>query len=253
MKYTIQKLSYLSFCLVIFTTMLNGAISIPSSTKAIAQIAQAEETKADRLKKAQAVTQKMFDSLNAGQFEQARNYFSPRIKDYFSAKEIEQEWQKILNSMGAFVEYKKIRSLAVFETYTVMVSAQFENIISDFVITLDSNQQITAVDFLWLGNIQEYAEEFIDAITNGQYALARGYLDPKTKETLLPEDIEQEWLKIIKEAGSFKRRSDSKVIESSSSNVVLINLEFERENRSFMIIFNPLMQIVGVDFPDSQE
>ena len=252
MKYTIQKLSYLSFSLVIFTTILNGVISIPSSTTAIAQTSQSEETKADRLKKAQAVTQKMFDSLIAGQFEQARNYLSPSVKEYLSAKEIELEWQKILNNMGAFVEYKKIRPIAVFDTYTVLVSAKFENIITDFVITLDSNQQITALDFLWLGNIQENAEEFIDAVTNGQYALARGYLDPKSKETLLPEDIEQEWLKIIEKAGSFKRRSDSKVIESSSSNVVLVNLEFERENRSFMIIFNPLMQIVGVDFPDSQ-
>lgn len=253
MKYTIQKLSYLSFCLVIFTTILNGAISIPSSTKAIAQIAQAEDNKADQLNKAQAVTQKMFDSLNAGQFEQARNYFSPKIKDYFTATQLEREWQKVLNNMGAFVEYKKIRSIAVFETYTVMVSAQFENIISDFVITLDSNQQITALDFLWLGNIQENAEEFIDAVTSGQYAVARGYFDPKTKETLLPEDIKQKWLEIVEEAGPFKQRSESKVIdEGYGSSVVLINLEFARENRRFMIIFNPLMQIVGVDFPDSQ-
>ena len=249
----LNKLSSLLYCFVIVATIFGGAMTIPFSTKAIAQTSQSEDTRAERLKKVEAVTKKMFDYLNAGQYEQAISYFSPSMKNYFSAQELELEWQKILKNMGAFVEYKKIRSTQVFDTYTVLVSVRFENIITDFVMTLDSNQQITAVDFLWLGNIQENAEEFIDALANGQYALARGYLDPKTKQTLLPEEIEQEWQEIVEEAGPFKRRSDSKVIESSRSDVVLVNLEFERENRSLMIIFNPLMQIVGVDFPDSQE
>ncbi len=250
MKHKFKKLSYLLCCLIIFSAIFSEVMAISKSPRAIAQTTQSEESKADRLKKAQAVTQKMFDSFVAGQFEQARNYLSPSLREYLTAQEIEREWQKILKNMGAFVEYKKIRPTAVFDTYTVLVSAKFENIITDFVFTLDSNQQVTALDFLWLGNIQENAEEFIDALASGQYALARGYLDPKTKETLLPEDIKQEWQKIIEEAGPFKQRSDSKVIESSRSDVVLVNLEFERENRSFMIIFNPLMQIVGVDFPE---
>ena len=249
----IKKISYLFYCFIIFATILSGAITVPFPTKAIAQTSQSEDTRAERLKKVESVTKKMFDHLNAEQYEQAINYFSPSMQNYFSTQELELEWQKILGNMGAFVEYKKIRSTQVFDTYTVLVSAKFENIITDFVVTLDSNQQITAVDFLWLGNIQDNAGEFIDALANGQYALARGYLDPKTKQTLLPENIEQEWLKIIEEAGPFKRRSDSKVIESSRSDVVLVDLEFERENRSMMIIFNPLMQIVGVDFPDSPE
>ena len=250
---SINKLSLLIKCLVIVATIFSGAMTITPSKIAIAQTSQAKDTRAERLTKVEAVTKKMFDSLNAGKYDQAINYFSPSMKNYFSAQELELEWQKVLKNMGAFVEYKKIRSTQVFDTYTVLVSARFESIITDFVVTLDNNQQITAVDFLWLGNIQENAEEFIDAIANGQYALARGYLDPKTKQTLLPEEIEQEWQEIIEEAGSFKRRSDSKVIESSRSDVVLIDLEFARENRTIMIIFNPLMQIVGVDFPDEQE
>ncbi|MGK7893234.1 MAG: DUF3887 domain-containing protein [Xenococcus sp. (in: cyanobacteria)] len=248
----INKKFFIAY-VVIVATISSGAMTIHPSKVAIAQTSQAKNTRAERLKQAEVVTKKMFDSLNAEQYEQAINYFSPSMKNYFSAQELELEWQKILKNMGAFVKYKKIRSTQVFDTYTVLVSARFEKIITDFVLTLDSNQQITAVDFLWLGNIQENAEEFIDAVANGQYTLARGYLDPKTKQTLLPEEIEQEWQEIIEEAGQFKRRSDSQVIESSRSDVVLIDLEFAKENRSIMIIFNPLMQIVGVDFPDSPE
>ena len=226
---------------------------ILSSTKAIAQIAQSEKAQDDGLTKAQEKTKEMFDTLIAREFEQTTDYLSPRLKEYLTATEIEQYWQNIIANMGSFVEYKKIRPIKVFDTYTVLVSARFARKITDFSVTLDSNQQVTSVDFLWIGNVQENAENFVDALTKGHYARARGLLAPKLKETLLPEDIEQAWQEILVETGSFKRRSESKRVESSSSNLVLVNLEFERENRSFMIIFNPLKQIVGVDFPESGE
>lgn len=155
--------------------------------------------------------------------------------------------------MGAFVEYKKIRPTTVFDDYTVLVSARFESIITDFAVTLDSERQITSVDFLWIGNIQENAENFVDALADGNYATARSLFAPKLKENFLPEDLEQGWQEVLAEAGSFKGRSESKRVESSGSDLVLVNLEFERENRSLMIIFNPLKQIVGVDFPEEEE
>lgn len=253
MKYKISALSYLSLCLLVFTSILSGATVNAPSTRAIAQIAQAPETKEDKLAKAEEVTIEMFDALIAGEFEQARGYLSPSIKEYLTAAEIEQQWQKILDNMGAFVEYKKIRPTTVFDDYTVLVSARFESIITDFAVTLDSDRQVTSVDFLWIGNVQENAESFVDALADGNYAAARGHLAPKLKETVLPEDLEQGWQKVLAEAGSFKGRSESKKVESSGSDLVLVNLEFERENRSFMIIFNPLKQIVGVDFPEAEE
>jgi hypothetical protein len=134
------------------------------------------------------------------------------------------------------------------------VTANFENLISDFVVTLDGNQQITAVDFLSIRNIQENAEKFVDAVSNGKYGVARGYLAPEFKKTILPETIKQRWMAILATTGPFKQRSNSRVVKSASgADLVLVNLEFERENRSFMIIFNPLGKIVGVDFPNSKE
>ncbi len=254
MKYRIQRLPYFSIWLAIFGTILRGVISIPLSTEAIAEVSQLNETKSNQLMKAEEVTQGFFDSLIAGQFEEAREYLSPSLKEYVSAADIEQQWQKVLDDRGSFVQYRRIRPAAIFDTYTVMMSANFEHSIPDFVVTLDSNHQITAVDFLLIGNIQVNAEEFVDALSNGKYGVARSYLTPELKKTLLPETIEQRWLGVLAETGSFKRISNSKVVQSpSGSNVVLVNLEFERENRSIMIIFNPLSEVVGVDFPQSSE
>lgn len=253
MKHRIQILPYFSVWLIIFVTILSGAISIPLSTEATAQVSQSDDAKSNQLIKAKEVTQRFFDSLIEGKFEQAREYFSPSLKEYVSAEDLEKQWQKLVDNIGAFVQYRRIRPTAVFDTYTVLLTANFENLISDFVFTLDGNQQITAVDFLWIGNIQDNAEEFVDALSNGKYGAARSYLAPDLKKTLLPETIEQRWLEILATTGPFKRLSNSKVVKSSSSNVVLVNLEFERENRSFMIIFNYLGEIVGVDFPQSQD
>lgn len=260
MKYRIQRLPYFYICLGILATILSGAISIPFSTGAIAEIPQAEvsqaevsqvdETKSDQLMKAKDVTQRFFDSLIAGQFEQARGYLSPSLKQYESATDLEQQWQKVLDDRSSFVEYKKIRPVAIFDTYTVMMSANFENSIADFVVTLDSNHEITAVDFLLIGNIQVNAEEFVDAVSNGKYGVARGYLTPELKKTVLPENIEQRWQEVLAETGSFKGITSSKVVQSpTDSNVVLVNIEFEKENRSFLIIFNPLSEVTGIDYP----
>ncbi len=253
MKQKIQKLSYFSVWLVILAIILSEAISIPLATKAIAQTVEAEAARSKQLIKAKAVTQGFFDYLVEGQFEQARGYFSPILKKYVSAADLEEQWKKVIDKVGAFVQYRNIRPTEVFDTYTVLMSGRFEKIISDFVVTLDGNQQITEIDFLWIGNNQDHAEEFVDAVSNGKYGVARTYLAPEFKETLLPEDIEQRWLEILATTGSFKRRSNSKVLESSNSKVVLVNLEFERENRSLMFIFNPLSEIVGIDFPQSQD
>ncbi|MDJ0745714.1 MAG: DUF3887 domain-containing protein [Xenococcaceae cyanobacterium MO_167.B27] len=254
MKYRIQRLSYFSGCLIIFMTVLNGAISIPFSNIAIAQNSQSDEAKSNQLIKAQEVTQEFFDSLIEEKFDKAREYLSPNLKNYVSATDIQQQWRKILDNMGAFVKYRRIRALEFSRTNTVVMTANFENIISDFVVTLDDNHQITAVDFLWIGNIQTNAEEFVDALSNGQYGVARGYLAPDLKTTILPKTIEQRWLEILETTGPLKQRSNSQVIKNSSGyDVVLVNLEFEQENRSFMILFNTFSEIVGVDFPELEE
>lgn len=254
MNYRIRRLLYFSVCLFILVTILGEAILNPLSTKTIAQVSQTNDTQSNELIKAREVTQEFFDALIAGQFEQARDYANPDLSEYFTAKDLEQSWQQVLDNMGAFIQYRRIRPTELFDTYTVLVTANFEHKISDFVVTLDDNQQITAVDFFWINNIQNNAEEFVDAVSNGKYGVARGYLAPELKETILPETIEQRWMEILATTGPFLQRSNSRVVNNSSgSNVVLVNLEFERENRSFMIIFNPLSQIMGVDFPKSPE
>ena len=244
MRRSIQKLSYFYICLAV----LSGAISIPLSTTAIAQVASSDEAKSAQLAQAKEVTQGFFDSLIAGEFEQAREYLSPSIKEYLSAADLQQQWQKVLTDIGSFVQYRRIRPTQVFDEYYVLMTANFENRIADFTLTLDSQQQITTVDFLSIGNIQNNAEEFVDALTSGKYAVARSYLTPDLKKTLLPENLEQRWQEIVTSAGPFKSRTSSRVVESASSDAVLVNLEFAKENRSFMIIFNTLGEIVGVDF-----
>jgi hypothetical protein len=253
MKYRRQKLFDISVSLTILTTILSGVVSIPFSTRAIAQVAQSDDAKSNGLSKAKEVTQGFFDSLIAEEFERAREYLSPDIREYLSASDLEQQWQKTVDNMGSFVKYREIRPTEIFDNYYVLLTANFENLISDFTVTLNGQQQITTVNFLLIGKIQSNAEEFVDAISNGKYAVARGYLAAELKKTLLPEDLEQRWQEVEATAGPFKSRTGSKVVESSNSDAVLVDLEFEGEDRSFLIIFNPLSQIVGVDFPQSLE
>ncbi|WP_036484045.1 DUF3887 domain-containing protein [Myxosarcina sp. GI1] len=207
MNYKIQRLLYFSVCLVLFGTTANRAISTPRQTKMVAQVSQSDNAQSDQLTGAREVTQNFFDSLIAGEFDEAREYTSTSLKEYLSATDLERSWQQVVNDMGAFVKYRRIRPTEVFDTYKVLVTANFENVISDFVVTLNGDRQITAVDFLWIRNIQDNAEEFVDAVSNGNYGVARGYLAADLKETILPETIEQRWMEILATTGSFNRHS----------------------------------------------
>jgi len=251
MKDKIHIFPYLSVWLVI-PILLGGIIPIPIQSKAIAQVTQSDDSTSTQLGNAQNVTEQFITSLVQGEFEQARQYLSPSLREYISATDLQQKWQKLLGNMGEFVQFRQIRPVAVFDTYTVLVTANFQNSISDFVVTLDRNQQITAFDYLWLGNVQTSAEEFVDALSTGRYGLARSYLSPELKETFLPETLQQRWQTLLTTTGPFKQRSSSQVVRSSDSEVVVVNLEFENYTGSFAIVFNLLGQIVGVDFPQKQ-
>lgn len=236
MKRRIQRLTHFSGWFVILVAILSRGIPISLTTEASAQISQTDDARSERAKEARQVTKEFFDSLVAGNFSQTREYLSPSIREYISAADIQQQWQRILDTKGAFVKYSKIRPMNVFSNnYTVLVTANFENSIPDFVVTLDPNLQITAVDFLLIGNNQASAEEFVGALANSQYGVARSYLTPDLKKKLLPETLEQRWQEIIETTGPFESLANSRVVENSGSDIVIVELDFERETRSFAL------------------
>lgn len=225
------------------------ALGCPIQPQAIAQTAQPANIEANQLSSAQAITEKFITLLVQQKFEQALQYASPNLQNSWSAQDLERAWKRLLDTVGPVEKIAQIRPSVLFNSYTVLATIRFRDSTSDFVVSLDQNQKITAVDFLWLGGMQKNAESFIDALSTGKYGVARSYLEPRLKPTYTPAVLKQKWEAMLSTTGPFKRRGTSKLVRGSASDVVVINLEFEKGQGSFMIVFNPLGEIVGVDFP----
>jgi hypothetical protein len=240
--------------LIVTPSLLVGAISLPAQGQVKqdqgATVAQLLDTPSPQSGNPQAVAQAFFTSLARQNFEQARQYVSPSIKDYSSAAQLQQLWQSLTEQLGSFVEIAQIYPTELLGTYNLLVTVRFEKSTEDFIVRLDQNQQITGINFPQLNNIQTAAESFVDALSHGDYALARSYLSPDLKQKFLPETLKQRWEALLTKAGAWKGRSGSTLSRSSEGyDIVAMTLEFENYSGKFLVFFNPLGRIVGVSSP----
>lgn len=213
------------------------------------QVAQVLDSPSPQVNEAGTVAKNFFTLLAQQQYEQAGQYLSPSLTADGSATQLQQLWQNLLGTTGNFDAIQQVYPTGLLGDYTVLVTIGFEKSIEDFVVKLDSNQKITAVDFPQVGDIQTNAEKFVDAITQGDYSLARSYLSPDLKQQFLPETIQQRWQAILAKLGPFKQRTTAKVVEANDYEAVLVNLEFAQYSGGFLIFFNPLGEITGIQSP----
>ncbi|HEY9648161.1 MAG TPA: DUF3887 domain-containing protein [Chroococcidiopsis sp.] len=242
------------FTVIIIPTLLLGSTQYPVQGQEPLQVAQLFDSASPQSSAVQTSIRNFFTLLAQQDFEQAQHYMSPSlITASNSTAQLQQAWQALLRSTGNLIEIRQIYPSEVLGFYTVLVTIRFENSTEDFVLDLDQNQQITAVNFLRLGSIQVSAETFVDAISRGDYALARSYLSADLKRQFLPDAIGQRWEAILTRFGPFRRRTTSTVVRGANYDAVLINLEFEQNSGEFLIFFNPLGQIIGLQSPPTSQ
>lgn len=217
------------------------------------KVAQVLDSPSPQVNEAGTITKNFFTLLAQQQYDQASQYLSPSLTADGSATQLQQLWQNLLGTTGNFTAIQQVYPTGLLGNYTVLVTIGFEKSIEDFVVKLDSNQKITAVDFPQVGDIQTNAEKFVDAISQGDYSLARSYLSPDLKQQFLPETIQQRWQAILAKLGPFKQRTTTKVVEANDYEAVLVNLEFAQYSGGFLIFFNPLGEITGIQSPLSPQ
>lgn len=252
MKLNLQRQFHLAALIVIPASFV-GPLSLPASSQDALTIAQVlDGTSSSELTSVETVAQNFFTALAQQNFEQAKQYLSPDLKDYASAAQMQQVWQDLISETGTFIKVDQISSTELLGNYTLWVTVQFEGSTEDLVLKLNQDQQITAVDFMRLGNIEIIAKQFVDALGQGDYALARSYLSSDLKQQFLPETIQQRWETVLSKTGPFQQSAVASVSRSSDYDVVAMNVEFANYSGKFLVLFNPLGQIVKVNSPLTQ-
>jgi hypothetical protein len=191
--------------------------------------------------------------LWAGQdFARLRMYLSPDLKALLPISKLQQIWQEEVKDEGKIKTIGKPRVVSAVNAKLVFVPVEFEKLSGDVVITFNDKQEIVGINFPTRESIQSIAEKSVKAIASGDLIIARGNFHPNLKAEISPQQLEQKWQGLQKRVGAFKRivKTETRMGATANDvNLVLLNLEFEKDTDDLIVIFDQQKQIVGIDFP----
>lgn len=98
------------------------------------------------------------------------------------------------------------------------------------------------------------AEQFVQAITSGNFITAQSFLSPDFQKEITPQALQDKWFNLQRLAGSFVRLG--RVVEAEKTadvRLVLVNVQFNRLSDNLFVILNSANQITGLDFPANPE
>jgi hypothetical protein len=93
-----------------------------------------------------------------------------------------------------------------------------------------------------------FAEEFIMFLSEGNYDKAREYLDSTAKEELPASTLENTWVNLTEELGTFVEQHYDTTDKVEDYDVVYINGVFEKGKVTFQLKLNQDEEIIGFDF-----
>lgn len=189
--------------------------------------------------------------LFAQDFEKITPYATPELRDDLSQERMERLWNRVNTKNGKFKARKQTQVIETPGSDLVFVTLEFENVTEDWIVIFNDSQEVVGVDFPNIENIETIAQRFVEDIAEGNYSEARGFLHPFLKESIFSTQIETEWNQIIAQNGDFKGIKDMRVRLGSSidsTDIVVMDLQFNRADEQIVIIFDSSRSIIGLDF-----
>ncbi len=101
--------------------------------------------------------------------------------------------------------------------------------------------------------IQAYAEKIINLFFSKEFEAVNQSVHPDLREDVSTTRIEGVWATTQAENGTFQKIVKSNVIQTPGSDLVILTLEFDKVTEDWIMIFNDQGEVVGVDFPTSQD
>jgi hypothetical protein len=199
----------------------------------------------------QAKAEQMVDLFFAKDFQKLPPLATPDLRDDLSETNMQRLWDRVNSNHGNFKARKGTQVIETPGSDLVILTLEFDKVTEDWIVIFNDSQEVVGVDFPSFENVETIAREFVDDITNGDYAQARGFLHPFLKESVFPSQIQTGWEKVISQNGDFKRIKDTNVRLGSTldnTDIVVMDLEFSRSNKQIVVIFDSSRSIIGLDF-----
>ena len=239
---------------VLLLTAAFGLSPYPAARASVQPLPEPGDASADFASRATQVeerTANFVQALQERRFEDVRTMLSDDLQTVLTVEEIQTRWDAIVASVGDLQQMGESRYEWAVNTDFVAIELDFAKTSGDLLLSFNSDQQISGVDFppLREADARIIAENAIDAIASADYVGARNDLHPILKSELTPEAISEKWESLQAQTGNFRRRIATQIRTTDDYQLVSITLEFENLTEDILFFFNSENQILGVDFP----
>jgi len=97
----------------------------------------------------------------------------------------------------------------------------------------------------------EVARRFVQALSTGNFITAQSFLSPEFQVEITPAVLQSRWLELQRLTGAFVRVGRAVEAErTKDSQLVLVNLVFNRLSDNVFVVLNNVNQITDFDFPE---
>jgi hypothetical protein len=223
---------------------------------AIAQNHSHGNQQAPAVSKNQALVQKSLEILEAaqkGQYEKVRAAAAPQLAADLTTDDIKAIWENLIETTGPVEKVLSTRSANTINAYLVFVKTQFQKESGEFIFTFNNRGEILGIDFPTIGSLDEISKIVVEALADGNFAKARGYLHSSLKTEIFPQQVQEKWQQLLKSTGDFKRIKSITVRRGSAvdnTDVVLVDVEFAKVSEDIFVIFDNNRRVVGIDVPE---
>lgn len=234
--------------LVLVVSALIGAPSLLPARAQTQQPAAAGAAAGLSVEQARAAATRILETLQRGDARGRYAQFAPEMQAITSPSMIAATMRSQPPILG--FELLSVRS----GVSTSTVEAELRTKLGNRVVFLVLDQQgkirryyIDRAD----DRTSEVARRFVQALSTGNFITAQSFLSPEFQVEITPAVLQSRWLELQRLTGAFVRVGRAVEAErTKDSQLVLVNLVFNRLSDNVFVVLNNVNQITDFDFPE---
>ena len=222
------------------------------SPVALAEPVSAQATGTElSVEQARAAAKRILDAVQRGDANARYAQFAPEMQAITSPSMI----AATMRSEPKVLRYRLLSVQSGLNTSTVEAELFSAAGVRTIVLVLNAKGQILRYYIDRLDDsTSKVAEQFVQAITSGNYITAQSFLSPDFQKEITPQALQDMWLDLQRLTGNFVKLG--RIVEAENTadvRLVLVNIQFNRLSDNLFVILNNANQITGLDFPATPE
>jgi hypothetical protein len=196
---------------------------------------------------ARQAAERVLQALRGGDAQTRYAQFAPSLKRMTSPELVESQ----IRRQPKVVSWTITSIEPGVDSSTVLASLQTSDGPRNLVMVIDGDGLVEGYHFdVSDRSAEEVARRFVQAVADGRFVSAGGYLSTDLQEEIPPAALQRKWQFLQRRTGDFVGvRGVKRSEHTSDMKLVMVTVAFRRLTDNLYVILDNANEIIGVDFP----